>query len=81
MQVSEPDSLIWARSFVKENGRLPNALEYAESGQDGGGQCDCSCMGQCPLNDHGKMPTQSDRTCYTNQLRDFIAMASERPSA
>ena len=71
-------SLAWAREFLKLNGRFPDAIDYSEEGYSGG-QCDCDIVGQCPLGINGKVPVMTDRNCYANQLRDFIALANETP--
>ena len=78
--MEEPDSLTWARDFIRDFKRLPTALEYAENGYGDGSQCDCEAMGQCPVNSNGKMETRTNRRCYANQLRDFIALSDRNDS-
>lgn len=66
------ESLGWARDFLLYEKRLPNAIDYDKIGFNCSGQCDCEYIGQCPLNEHKLMTVQCNRTCYANQLRDFI---------
>ena len=67
----------WATAFVEKHKRFPHALDYANAGYDKGTQCDCRSLGDCVLRDafNGQ---HCDRNCYTDQLRDYIAMSNTK---
>ncbi len=76
-ELAKPSSREWAAAFVEKNKRFPHAIDYADAGYGIGNQCDCATMGECVLRDacNGH---HCDRNCYTQQLKDYIAMSNTK---